>query len=202
MTPKEEARERRAAGRARRRSSEPRAEQPDDGRSTLSRDAMRLVAAAAARGAAQAIKDRRRDSADEEPDGLEEPTDEVELDEEPAAEQADEQAEPEEEELDPEEEPEPEPEPEPVSRGGLHSLVQSAREVLRDLHGADAEGVSSVSKSANGWIVGLEVVELRRVPDSMDVLATYEVEVDEDGDVLRYERVRRYKRAEADRGGD
>jgi hypothetical protein len=73
--------------------------------------------------------------------------------------------------------------------------------VLRDLQGADAESVSSVTRGATGWTVGLEVVELHRIPDSTDVLASYEVELDPAGELVRYERVRRYSRSEAGGGG-
>jgi hypothetical protein len=199
MSPKEQARERRAAERARRRSNCETAASPNGGASNVSRDAMRLVAAAAARGAAQALAERRRreldtDDAPEEIFDAEDAFDPGEL---PAPVPASDTGEPRRAA-----EPEPEPEPEPVSPSGLQSIVRTAREVLRELHGVDAETVSSVARSAGGWTVGLEVVELRRVPDSMDVLATYEVEVDGDGNVLRYERVRRYKRAQSERGGD
>ena len=92
-------------------------------------------------------------------------------------------------------------EPEPTSAGDLQSIVRRARALLGDLHGTDAESVSSVARTRNGWTVGLEVVEVRRIPDSTDILATYEVELDGDGNVARFERTRRYHRAEADRGG-
>jgi hypothetical protein len=48
--------------------------------------------------------------------------------------------------------------------------------------------------------VTLEVVELRRIPESTDVLASYEVELDGDGNFLSFERGGRYSRSQA--GGD
>jgi hypothetical protein len=62
--------------------------------------------------------------------------------------------------------------------------------------------VSAVSRTPHGWRVALEVVELRRIPDSTDVLASYEVELDGDGKFLGFERGRRYNRSQADGGGD
>ena len=35
---------------------------------------------------------------------------------------------------------------------------------------------------------------MRRIPDTTDVLALYEIDVDEDGDLEGYRRVRRYAR--------
>jgi hypothetical protein len=48
--------------------------------------------------------------------------------------------------------------------------------------------------------VTLEVVELRRIPESTDVLASYEVELDGDGRYLGFSRGRRYSRSQAEGG--
>jgi len=97
-------------------------------------------------------------------------------------------------------EPEPEPEPvRPAKSGELREIAQQARQLLSELRGVDAEAVSGLTRSAEGWVVTLEVVELRRIPESTDVLATYEVEVDERGRLLRYQRCGRYTRSQADR---
>jgi hypothetical protein len=192
------ARERRAAERKRRRD---RPEPTEEG-STQLQDALRSAASAAAVGAAvgaaKAMSTRRRedhgasDTADEarEAPGREEPPQAAE----PAEPQ---QPEPQEQEH----EQAQEPDPEPVDSGALREIVAQARGLLRELHGSDAESVSSVSRSTAGWNVALEVVELRRIPDSTDVLASYQVELDEDGRLIRYERVRRYNRSQANAGG-
>jgi len=59
-----------------------------------------------------------------------------------------------------------------------------------------------VEPSEDGWYVGVEVIEDRRIPSSTDILATYEVEIDENGELLSYRRVRRYSRGAGGRGGD
>jgi len=221
-------RERRAAGREQRRSATqgPAREQDGDagngvnGRpAALAGDALKAAASAAAVGAAvgvaRALSARRRHDDDEE---HEEPETEAAVHEEP--DQQEEHEEQEQHEPDEPDEPaepasshepesrdEPEPEPEedapaePASPSELQAIVRQARELLRELHGTDAESVSSVGRTARGWAVGLEVVEMRRIPDSTDVLATYEVELDGDGGILRFERTRRYNRAEAGREG-
>lgn len=84
---------------------------------------------------------------------------------------------------------------------GLRHLTDQARTLLEELSGAEVESVSALDRTRNGWRVRLEAVELRRIPESTDVLATYEVELDEDGDLVRYERLRRYGRAQSDREG-
>ena len=73
-------------------------------------------------------------------------------------------------------------------------------EQLRELHGREPESVSSLERTRDGWRVTLEVVEVQRIPESTDVLATFAVELDGDGDLIAYERLRRYYRAQADLG--
>lgn len=50
------------------------------------------------------------------------------------------------------------------------------------------------------WMVIVQVVELRRVPNSTDVLGIYAVSVDQNGDVAGYRRMRRSYRSQADEG--
>ena len=84
-----------------------------------------------------------------------------------------------------------------VDFGTVERAIQSAREQLRELFGAEPESVSSFGRTRDGWRVTLEVVEVRRIPETTDVLASYEVELDENGDLIAFERVRRYQRSEA-----
>ena len=46
----------------------------------------------------------------------------------------------------------------------------------------------------------LEVVDLKRIPESTDVLAAYELELDDRLGFRRYQQVRRYVRSQAERG--
>ena len=85
----------------------------------------------------------------------------------------------------------------PASAGAAQRAVQQAREHLKTLSGHDAESVSSFEPAERGWKIGLEVLEVSRVPASTDVLATYEVTVDSDGDLVSYSRTRRYYRSQA-----
>jgi hypothetical protein len=62
--------------------------------------------------------------------------------------------------------------------------------------------VTSLERIGDGWRVTFEVLEVERIPSSTDVLATYVVEVDDDAQLLSFERVRRYARAQSDHGGD
>ena len=84
------------------------------------------------------------------------------------------------------------------------SAGEAGREGLRqitELTGKDPEGVSGVTPSQDGWLVTVDVVEDRRIPSSTDILSTYETEIDGDGELLSYRRIRRYSRGLGDNGG-
>jgi hypothetical protein len=72
---------------------------------------------------------------------------------------------------------------------------------IAELTGKSAEGVAWVERSEDdGWAVGVEVVEDRRIPSAADILAVYETEMDPGGEMLSYRRVRRYSRGRGDDG--
>jgi hypothetical protein len=81
-------------------------------------------------------------------------------------------------------------------------LLEVAREEVADVTGSTVETVSGFHRDKdNGWVVTVEVLELERVPNTMDLLATYNVSLSEDGEVLGFERSRRYHRAAVELNG-
>jgi gas vesicle protein GvpO len=184
-------------------------EQPLDSVKHAAKLAAAGVAVGAAAAAARALTSHR------DGDGAEAP--EAEAEEERAqetedqADQQDERAAQSEPEAREDDEPqrerfhEPEPDPEPVEGAEpseAKATIDNAREQLEDLLGRPVEEVSSLERTHDGWVVALEVVELARVPESTDVLASYEMELDENRNLRRYQQVRRYHRAQADRGDE
>jgi hypothetical protein len=90
--------------------------------------------------------------------------------------------------------------PKGVDGEDAEATVQKARAQLEALLDRQVESVSAFERTHDGWLVTLEVVELSRIPESTDVLASYEMDLDDDRNVRRYARVRRYHRAQADQG--
>ncbi|MEU8983795.1 gas vesicle protein [Streptomyces sp. NPDC058251] len=84
------------------------------------------------------------------------------------------------------------------NRPGPMEVLRQARAQLAELTGMDAESVSSFEQTDDGWTLEIEVLELVRVPDTMSLLATYEVTLDPRGGLTGYRRVRRYERGRAD----
>ncbi|TMQ86253.1 gas vesicle protein [Actinomadura soli] len=76
-----------------------------------------------------------------------------------------------------------------------------AAEHVTAMTGRCAECVVGVERAGeDGWRVTVEVVETRRIPDSADILAVYDAEVDADGELVAYRRARRYSRGRVERG--
>ena len=97
--------------------------------------------------------------------------------------------------------PKAEAKPEPKKQSAM-SVARSAARQLAELTGRQPECVTGVERTDDGWQVEVEVVESRRIPDSTDILATYNVQVDEDGELAGYHRARRYVRGKgSDRDG-
>jgi hypothetical protein len=81
----------------------------------------------------------------------------------------------------------------PKKKSGMVVAREAAQQLL-ELTGKAAEGVTGFERSDDGWRVEVEVVEVRRIPDTADILALYELSVDEDGELEGYRRLRRYSR--------
>lgn len=93
------------------------------------------------------------------------------------------------------------PEPEATRRRmAAAEAAQAGLEQVVVLTGREAEGVVSLAPADEGWVVGVEVVEDRRIPSSTDVLALYEAELDTNGDLVGVTRKRRYGRGTGERG--
>lgn len=82
--------------------------------------------------------------------------------------------------------------------GGPEEAARRASGSLTELIDQRVEGVSAVVRAESGWRVHVDVLEVPRIPDTTSLLATYEVEIDKNGDLLQYRRVRRYRRGWAD----
>lgn len=81
-----------------------------------------------------------------------------------------------------------------AKRATASQVAAQAAQQLLELTGKGVEGVTGLERTDDGWKVHVEVVEVRRIPDTTDILALYEVQVDEDGDLMGYRRLRRYAR--------
>ncbi|MFF7446556.1 MULTISPECIES: gas vesicle protein GvpO [unclassified Streptomyces] len=79
------------------------------------------------------------------------------------------------------------------------SAMRSAAGQLAQLLGRAPDSVSSLKPTEDGWQAQVEVVELERIPDTTSVMASYKVTLDPEGQLVSYERTRRYSRGMIDR---
>lgn len=81
--------------------------------------------------------------------------------------------------------------------GRRFSAAQAARcasEELEHLTRLKIDNVSAVSRVDSGWEVVVNMIELSRIPHSTDVLASYNVLLDAEGQLENYRRMTRYLR--------
>jgi hypothetical protein len=81
------------------------------------------------------------------------------------------------------------------------AIARRSAAELAELVGHEPEGVTSLERTDDGWLVGVEVVEVHRIPDTSDVLAVYEVTTDRRGRLQSYHRARRYSRGSVQDSG-
>jgi hypothetical protein len=78
--------------------------------------------------------------------------------------------------------------------GSLIGVASQAVAQFSKLSGRAAESVTGAKAEGEGWSLLVDVVELERTPPTLSVLATYRVDTDHDGNLLSYERLRRFTR--------
>jgi len=78
----------------------------------------------------------------------------------------------------------------------MTQVLDKAKKQLTDVTGLKIESITRVIKDNGGWRIGVDLLEMSRIPNATDVLGDYEVLLAEDGSMLRFERKRTRLRAE------
>lgn len=73
-------------------------------------------------------------------------------------------------------------------------LIEKAKKQIADLTGFTSPAGIGLKKEKAGWVVRVEIIEKKSIPDGMDVLGTYDVRLDAKGNLLGYERKELRKR--------
>lgn len=84
-------------------------------------------------------------------------------------------------------------------RVDVGTAMRNAAEQLAALLQREPDSVSSLNATDDGWAADVEVVEIEKIPDTMSVMASYRVRLDGRGQLVGYERIRRYSRGQVDR---
>jgi len=76
-------------------------------------------------------------------------------------------------------------------------IIKVAEKELAALTRLEPTGVKKIFRDEEGWHATVEVVEKKSIPDSMDVLALYDVTLDDEGNVIKFERGKLRKRIDS-----
>lgn len=80
----------------------------------------------------------------------------------------------------------------------IPQLIERAREELSKVTGLELGSTLGAAKEEEGWRVSVELVEKHSLPDQMDILALYEALVDDEGNLISFNRKSLRKRIETE----
>lgn len=80
----------------------------------------------------------------------------------------------------------------------MADVVRNARSEISKLTGLELSSTLKSVKDDNGWQVSIEMIEKHSIPDGMDILATYVVRLDSDGNLVEFNRKGMRKRTDTE----
>ncbi|HEY8340183.1 MAG TPA: gas vesicle protein GvpO, partial [Egibacteraceae bacterium] len=80
------------------------------------------------------------------------------------------------------------------ARPRLAAVLATAGRSLQSLTGRTVDAISGVEATDDGYRITMELVEVSRIPPTTDILGSYEVETDRQGEVLAFSQTARYYR--------
>jgi len=78
----------------------------------------------------------------------------------------------------------------------IKNLAEQAKSQLAEVTGLKPVTVTGTFKDEQGWHIEMDMLEMSRIPPATDVLGDYDVLVDEDGNMVKFERKRTRLRGE------
>ena len=81
-------------------------------------------------------------------------------------------------------------------RLSANELAEAALTTVEELTGREPEAVTGLEWDGEFWKVTVDVLELARVPNTTDLLASYAVQLDEGGSLRGYKRLSRFQRGQ------
>ncbi len=75
-------------------------------------------------------------------------------------------------------------------------ITEQAKTKIEKLTGLTSASVIGLAKEDNQWVVTLELIEKKSIPDAMDILGAYEVRMDDEGNVQDFLRTKLRRRGD------
>lgn len=70
----------------------------------------------------------------------------------------------------------------------IKEIIEKTKQELVELTGFSSPSGVGAKKKNGGWVVTIQIMEKKSIPEGMDVLGVYEVETDREGNISGYER--------------
>ena len=78
----------------------------------------------------------------------------------------------------------------------MMNLAERAKEQLAELTGFSPVAAVGGFKDDEGWHITVDAVEMTRIPNSTDIIGTYAVTLDSEGNMVKFEKKRARLRGE------
>jgi hypothetical protein len=75
-------------------------------------------------------------------------------------------------------------------------LVERTKRQMATITGLSPETVSRFDRSEEGWSVAIDMLEHRAIPRTQDLIASFDVIVDDNGTIQRWKRTGRFIRCQ------
>ena len=75
-------------------------------------------------------------------------------------------------------------------------ITEAAKEQLSQITGFKPVAVVASFRDDTGWHITVDMLEMTRIPESSDLLGVYEATLDEDANLLSFERKMTHNRAD------
>jgi len=78
----------------------------------------------------------------------------------------------------------------------MAELIQRTKQQMEAITGLSPETVSRLDRAESGWSLGIDMLEHSSIPRTHDLLASFEVTLDEAGNIQRWRRTGRFVRCQ------
>ena len=83
-----------------------------------------------------------------------------------------------------------------IATQDLTTLIEDTKRQMTVITGLSPETVSEFDRAEQGWRLNIDMLEHRSIPRTQDLLASFEVELDDAGHVARWRRTGRFMRGQ------
>jgi hypothetical protein len=77
-------------------------------------------------------------------------------------------------------------------------IIEKAKKQLADLTDFKEPAGIGLRKEKEGWVVTVEIIEKKSIPEGMDILGTYDVHLDAKGNLLGYKKTAMRKKMDTE----